>query len=120
MAGLNPSTCVALLYAATFVAIIAYIWPRGETVAKDTICDGINDFEFELCQLYIKCVKPLETSYKFSQFESLGGKLPLSKMYFSPHKPLILLIGPYSSGEFESHSSLHHDMQFTLFAITLH
>ena len=93
--------CLGGFLLAVWIAIISfvvwYIWPVE--IVKDTICDGITDFEFELCQLYTKCVKPLEVSYKFSDFESLGGKSPLSKLYFSPHKPLILLVGPYSSGK---------------------
>jgi hypothetical protein len=84
-----------------FVACIAYVWlgPSNQEVDEnDPICDRIKGFEMEMCHLYIKCVKPLEISYKFQSFESLGGRPTLSKMYFNPHRPLILLVGPYSSG----------------------
>jgi hypothetical protein len=88
------------LVVAVFGAMVAYRWPVA--IVKDAICDGMTDFEFEACQLYTKCVKPLEISYKFSDFKSMGGKSPLSKMHFrtSPNnKPLILLVGPVSSGK---------------------
>jgi hypothetical protein len=81
---------------AGFLAIVAYVWqPRAQ---PETFCNGIDGFELEMCQLYSNCVMPLETSYKFQSFHSLGGRPPLSKAYFSPHKPIILLVGPYSTG----------------------
>ncbi len=89
----------SVLLLAAVVAIAAYFWPRTTTsVAEDTFCKNLDGFELEICQLYNKCVMPLEVSYKFQSFRSLGGRPPLSKSYFSPHKPLILLVGPYSTG----------------------
>jgi hypothetical protein len=88
-----------VLFLTAVVAIAAYFWPREQPVEEnDTFCKNLDGFELEICQLYNKCVIPLEISYKFQSFRSLGGRPPLSKSYFSPHKPLILLVGPYSTG----------------------
>jgi hypothetical protein len=83
------------------VAIVAYFWPLQAENASHAFCKNIQGFEFEMCLLYNRCVRPLEISYKFQSFHSLGGRPPLSKAFFSPHKPLILLVGPYSTGKFE-------------------